>query len=92
MIEVRPEGATRIWLRYDDGVSGAVDLSEEIAKGGVFADLGDASVFGEARLGEYGQVEWPGGAELCGDALYMRLTGQSPDQIFPGLSHQSIDA
>ncbi|MBW2726904.1 MAG: hypothetical protein JRE71_21200, partial [Deltaproteobacteria bacterium] len=37
LLEVRPEADHKLWLRYEDGVKGTVDLSGEIRAGGVFA-------------------------------------------------------
>ena len=92
LVEVHAEGAADLALSYDDGTSGRVDLSSDLAAGGVFEPLGDPAVFAQVRLGEFGQVEWPGGVELCADALYLRLVGKSPEDVFPGLSRQQADA
>lgn len=84
LIEVRPSKGASLWLRYDDGCEGEVDLSDLVGKG-VFEPLRDPSVFAKVRLGDQGQVVWTADLELCPDALYLRLTGKSVDQVFPGL-------
>ena len=49
-IETRPVGRYRIWLRYQDGTEGVVDLSHLAGKG-VFAALDKGDVFAK--------VNWP---------------------------------
>ena len=60
-IEVKALPNFRIWLRYDDGTEGEVDLS-------------DLAI------------------DLCPDAMYLRLTGKSPEAIFPRLRSVPADA
>ena len=81
--EVRPVGRYRIWLRYEDGTEGEVDLSH-LAGRGVFAAWDDEGVFGRVKLGSHGAIEWPGDLDLCPDALYLQLTGKRPEEVFSG--------
>ena len=90
-VEVRPQDGYRLWLRYEDGAHGTVDLSD-LAGRGVFAAWEERKVFEAVRITERGALEWPGQLDLCGDALYMRLTGQSPDQVFATLRAAAVDA
>jgi hypothetical protein len=92
LVGVHAQGTNCLALKYSDGTTGTVDISNELAAGGVFEPLREAMAFAEARLGEFGQVEWPGGVELCADALYLETTGKSPEDAFPGLSRQPADA
>ncbi len=59
LVEVRALEPYRIWLRYDDGTEGEVDLAYLAGKG-VFAAWEDHSFFGEVRLcsagGSYGAM------------------------------------
>jgi hypothetical protein len=82
-VEVRPLERYRIWLRYQDGTEGAIDLSHLAGKG-VFAVWGREGVFEEVKLGPHGQIAWPGEVDLCPDALYLRLTGKRPEDVFTG--------
>lgn len=82
-IEVRPLGRYRIWLRYQDGTEGEVDLSD-LAGRGVFADWDDEGVFAQIGLDPHGAVEWPGDLDLCPEALYLRLTGKRPEEVVSG--------
>lgn len=77
LLEVSPRENFRLFLRYDNGVSGEVDLSELVGRG-VFSAWSNADVFRQVRLTETGHPEWSGSVDLCPDALYMQLTGKSP--------------
>jgi hypothetical protein len=90
-VEVRAEEDYRLWLRYEDGSEGTVDLSD-LAGRGVLATWTDPTVFEAVQISESGAIEWPGGLDLCGDALYMRLTGKSPEEVFPTLRAEGVDA
>lgn len=90
-VEVRAEERYRIWLRYEDGSEGTVDLSD-LAGRGVFQVWDDRDVFEAVRISDRGAIEWPGGLDLCGDAVYMRLTGKSPEEVFPRLRSAGVDA
>lgn len=83
-IDVRAEKNYQLWLRYDDGSEGRVDLSD-LAGHGVFNAWSDPAVFEAVQISKSDAIEWPGGLDLCGDALYMRLTGKSPEEVLPKL-------
>ncbi len=86
LVEVRPKENYRLFVRYDDGVSGDVDLSAYVGRG-VFTAWKDPNVFHQVRLAEAGHPEWPVGIDLCPDAIYMQLTGKRPEEVFPALKH-----
>lgn len=90
-VEVKALPQYRIWLRYDDGARGEVDLSD-LAERGVFRVWADPAVFGAVRLGPHGAIEWAPDLDLCPDAMYLRLTGQMPEEVFPGLASTSPGA
>ncbi len=48
-IEVKALANFRVWLRYDDGTEGVVDLSD-LAGRGVFKAWNDATFFNAVRL------------------------------------------
>lgn len=81
----------RIWLRYDNGVAGEVDLAD-IAGRGVLGAWNDRAFFEQVRVGSGGAIEWGNGLDLCPDAMYLRLTGQSPEELFPQLKPAHADA
>lgn len=91
VIDVRALAGYRLWLRFDDATQGEIDLSD-LAGRGVCAAWTDSEVFRQVRLDESGAVVWPGGIDLCPDALYLRLTGVPVEDVFPGLKTTSVDA
>lgn len=92
VLDVRAESDHEIHLHFEDGTVGTVDLSVEMRRGGVFAQLRDPVLLRAVRLGADGHLEWPSGLDLCAHALYLRLTGKTPSDLFPDLARQSADA
>ena len=70
----------RLQLEFADGVNGLVDLSTKVGTG-VFAVWQDQEVFAQARVGQSGQIEWPGDIDLCADTLYLEVTGHLPAEF-----------
>ena len=89
--EVKALANFRIWLRYDDGTEGEVDLSD-LAGRGVFKSWSDPAFFNAVRLASHGAIAWGSDIDLCPDAMYLRLTGQSPEDLFPRLKSIHADA
>jgi hypothetical protein len=90
-LDVKPLTGYRIWIRYDDGVDGEVDLSDLVGRG-VFAAWADVPFFETVHLAPHRAVAWSPDIELCPDALYLRLTGKTPEDLFPSLKSVSADA
>ncbi len=84
LTEVKVLKGYRLWLRFADGVEGEVDLSD-FAGRGVLEAWGERRFFENVRIDEYGALGWGSEIDLCPDALYLRLTGKSPEEVFPGL-------
>ena len=80
VVEARPVGGYRVYIRFDDGVAGEVDLAALITFEGVFAPLRELDKFGELRVApELGTICWPNGADIAPETLYDAvLQGQSP--------------
>ena len=83
--------AGRLELQFEDGVSGTVDLSEAVGEG-VFALWRDPLAFDQVRIGSSGELVWCDRIDLCPDALYLKVTGKNPEDIFPTLRDQSTHA
>lgn len=91
IIELAPSDGYKLFLRFEDGTCGEVDLSS-FAGRGVFAAWLQPGVFEQVILADAGHPEWPGGIDLCPDALYMRLTGKRPEEVFPALRQLHVHA
>lgn len=77
VVEVRPLGGYRVFIKFEDGVQGEVDLAEVIRLDGVFAPLRDLARFAEVRVHpELGTLCWPNGDDLDPDVLYSKISGK----------------
>jgi hypothetical protein len=62
-----------IWLRFNDGSQGEVDLKDELS-GEVFEPLNDPEVFKNFTLNpEWKTIAWPNGADFAPEFLYSML-------------------
>jgi len=89
--EVKALEGYRLWLRYSDGVEGEVDLSHLVGRG-VFKAWEDKAFFEAVEIDEAGAISWGEEIDLCPDALYLKLTGKSPEEVFQGLKPVRADA
>ena len=71
---VRPLEGYRIWVEFEDGVKGEIDLSQRLF-GPVFEPLRDPELFRRVFVDEYGAICWPNGADLAPDAAHKALAG-----------------
>ena len=79
-VEVRPLPGYRIWIVYDDGESGEIDLSHLAGKG-VFKAWDEPGRFGRVGIDPYGAIAWDDDIDMCRFALYMELTGKSWEEL-----------
>ena len=79
-LEVRPP--TRLFLRFDDGVEGEVDIAGRLW-GPMFEPLKDPDYFARVILSDYGAPLWPNGLDLAPDALHDRLRASGADSVQP---------
>jgi len=91
VVEVKALSDYRIWVRFADGVAGEVDLSY-LAGSGAFSLWQDYSAFQGVNLGPSGEIAWNDEVELCPDSMYLKLTGKSPEEIFPNLVRTEVTA
>jgi hypothetical protein len=91
IVFVKPASKFAIEVGFEDGAHGIVDLAD-IAGRGVFLAWLEEGVFEKVKVTEVGALEWPGELDLCPDAIYLRLTGKSPEELFPSLKRQLAHA
>ena len=91
LVEIKALQGYRLWLRYADGVQGEVDVSDLVGRG-VFEAWKDQKFFEKVRIDESGAPAWGNDLDLCPDALYLRLTGKSAEEIFPKLKSPEAHA
>ncbi len=77
LLSVEPRPDYRIYLSYADGAAGEVDLSADVAHGGVFARLRNADYFAQVHISASDAVAWDDVLDLCPDSLYLELTQQT---------------
>lgn len=83
-IEVKALPNYKLWVKYTDGVEGEVDLSHLVGKG-VFALWNDYAAFEKVYIGSSGDIAWNEEVDICPDSTYMKITGKTPEQLFPNL-------
>jgi hypothetical protein len=77
IVEAKVLEGYKVYLRFEDGADGVVDLGSVIRFEGVFAPLRDAGEFARMTVNqELGTICWPGGMDLDPDVLYAHATGQ----------------
>lgn len=73
VIEARHVKDYRVWLRFQDGTEGEIDLKDELW-GEVFEALKDVSFFQKLTVDpELHTIVWPNGADLAPEFLYQQL-------------------
>ncbi len=78
VVEVKPLPNFRLWVRFLDGSSGTVDLSQELW-GPMFEPLTNPDVFDQASVDpELQTVVWPNGADLAPEFLFGAVQEQRP--------------
>jgi hypothetical protein len=77
VIAARSVGGHRVWLKFDDGAEGEVDLAAHL-DGEVFAPLRDAGFFARLAVGAGRTLEWPNGADFAPEFLHDLLSQPRP--------------
>ena len=70
VVEATYRGGHRVWLRFDDGLDGEVDLASEIY-GEVFELLEDPAYFASFVVDR--TLTWPNGADFAPEFLHERV-------------------
>jgi hypothetical protein len=60
----------QLWLKFNDGIEGTVDLAQELW-GSMFEPLKDKALFGQVKLDhELDTIVWPNGADFAPEFLH----------------------
>ncbi len=89
-IAVEAREGYRLWIKFDDGQEGEVDLSHLVGDG-VFKAWEDQDLFLRVSITPYKSIIWDdtgGELEMCADALYLQLTGQTIDDVRGSMNKQ----
>jgi Protein of unknown function (DUF2442) len=79
IVSAEPLPQCRLKVTFNDGLSGVFRVEPE-RRGGVFLKLLDVRVFNAVTVNpDFGCVEWPGGIDLCPDAMHQAMAvAESP--------------
>jgi len=73
VVEVRYVRDYTVWVKFEDGTLGEVDLSSSL-RGPVFEPLRNVEYFKQVRVDtEIGTIVWPNGADIAPETLYARV-------------------
>jgi hypothetical protein len=84
IISAEPLPQYRLKVTFNDGLSGIFPVEPE-RRGGVFLKLLDTRVFNAVTVNpDFGCVEWPGGVDLCPDAMHQAMiSSESEADLHP---------
>lgn len=79
VIDLRVTGNHSLWLRFDDGTEGDVDLAPILSFKGVFEPLRDPAYFASVRIErDLGTIVWPNGADIAPERLHEAVLKKGP--------------
>ncbi len=71
--EAKYQSDYRVWLRFEDGIEGEIDLESELW-GEMFEPLKDKGMFAKFSVNkELDTIVWPNGADFAPEFLYQKL-------------------
>ena len=86
--EVKYVADYTISIKFDDGISGTIQLKDLVQKG-IFKVLQDKNLFAKVYTNGY-SIAWSDELEIDATTIYAELTGKHFGEIFtPKLSHAS---
>lgn len=91
ILEALPLDGYKVWLKFNDGIAGEVDLSHLTGKG-VFAFWNNYENFKKVSIEHSRSLAWSDEIDLDADSLYLKLTGKKPEDLFPALKEEPAHA
>ncbi|MEK6373348.1 MAG: DUF2442 domain-containing protein [Acidobacteriota bacterium] len=76
VVEARHIDRYKIWVRFENGIEGEVDLSDLLDQG-VFRPLRDVELFKRFHI-EYGTIVWNEQVDIAPESLYRRVLEREP--------------
>jgi hypothetical protein len=78
IVTVKPLEGYQLFLRFEDGIEGVVDISQLIQFSGIFTLLQNPAYFTQVQIHpEIGTIVWQNWADLDPDVLYAIVVGKS---------------
>jgi len=75
IVEVRVLKDYILYIKFEDGLSGEIDISKIVPFEGVFLKLKDPKYFSTVKVNtELGTIVWDNGADLAPDYIYSLLS------------------
>lgn len=75
VVEVRPVKDYVLFIKFEDGLKGEIDLSKIIQFKGVFEPLKDVRYFASVKLNpDLGTIVWDNGADIAPERLYQVIS------------------
>ena len=87
-VEVKALPGYRIWIAYEDGECGELDLSHLVGKG-MFKAWDTPGIFEKVHVSTHRSIAWNDELEICPDALYMDLTGIRWEALYIDITGKS---
>jgi len=84
ILEALPLTNYQIQLKFTDQTAGVVDLSHLAGKG-VFTSWNNYVNFKAVSIECGRRLAWPDEIEIDADSLYLKVTGKTPEELFPSL-------
>ena len=91
ILETRALEDYKVWLKFDDGTEGEVDLSSLAGKG-IFSFWDHYENFKSISIENGRWLSWSEEIDLDADSLYLKVTGKRPEELFPALKEESTYA
>ncbi len=86
-IEIKAESKYLLWLSFNDGTAGTIDLSH-LAHKGIFTQWEKGDLFLHPYIDkETSAIAWNSELELSPDALYLKLKGKTFEEWKQSTSH-----
>jgi len=76
--DAKYEDEYRIWIRFNTGETGIVDLSDVIKKYPAANSLLNQAEFAKFYLDDWPTIAWSSGFDLSPETIYERVTGKPP--------------